>query len=331
MMHTIVSHEMLMVLRAVVPSFAIAFIGYLLGRWDKSVHQKMVSNLIYYLFSPCLIFSSLHKRAFDLREFTIIGGAVLVLIAAMFPLAAFFRKRAGVTENGYYLPIIFMSTGTLSLPISLLLYGNEGLAKAVMFHIVNILVMYSLGVYLVSGRADLFQILKIPALSATIIGIADSQLPFSHGTGQFSQILIMFEKIIEVIGFGAIPLLILSFGYSLNESKMSDMKDGITGGLLKIAGGPALAFLLVYLLRVSGILPVEKGMDVLRQLDFRTTEAVIILNAAMPGPIMAYLLNVKFDSCPRKAAAMLTMGTLGGIVSIPIVLQLINYFIFKQG
>lgn len=181
------THEMLMVIRAVVPSFAIAFIGFLLGRWDKSVHQKMVSNLIYYMFSPCLIYSSLHKRVFDAREFTVIGGAVLFLIAAMFPIAAFLKRRAGVAENGYYLPIIFMSTGTLSLPISLLLYGNEGLAKAIIFHMVNILIMYSFGVYLVSGRASLLNILKIPALSATIIGIADSQLPFTSGTGHVSQ------------------------------------------------------------------------------------------------------------------------------------------------
>lgn len=328
-MQTLVSNELLMVIKSIVPSFAIAFIGYLLGKWDNSVHQKTISNLIYYLFSPCLIFSSLHKRAFDVREFSIIGGAVLFLVAVMFPIAAFFKKRAAVQENGYYLPIIFMSTGTLSLPISLLLYGSEGLAKAVMFHMVNILIMYSFGVYLVSGSANLLQILKIPALSATVIGIADSQLPFTNGTGSISQLLTMFEKIIEVVGYGAIPLLILSFGYSLNEAKMSDMKDGITGGLLKIAGGPALAFLLIYLLRTTGIMPIEKGMDVLKHLDFRTTEAVIILNAAMPGPIMAYLLNVKFDNCPQKAAAMLTMGTLGGIASIPLVLHLINTFIMK--
>lgn len=328
-MQTLVSQEMLLVVKAIIPSFAIAFIGYLLGRWDKSVHQKTVSNLIYYLFSPCLIFSSLHKRTFDLREFTIIGGAVLFLIAVMFPVAAYCKRRAAIPERGYYLPIIFMSTGTLSLPISLILYGNEGLAKAVIFHMVNILVMYSFGVYLVNGSASVREILKIPALSATIIGIADSQLPFTNGTGELSQFLIMFERIVEVVGFGAIPLLILSFGYSLNESRISDMKDGVIGGALKVAGGPAIAFLLIYLLRTAGIMPMEQGMDVLRNLDFRTTEAVIILNAAMPGPIMAYLLNVKFDSCPQKAAAMLSMGTLAGIISIPLVLQLINAYIMK--
>ena len=69
--------------------------------------------------------------------------------------------------------------------------------------------------------------------------------------------------------------------------------------------------------------------SVLKNLDLRTSEAVIVLNAAMPGPIMAYLLNVKFDSCPGKAAAMLSMGTLGGIISIPIVLQLINVLILN--
>jgi predicted permease len=41
------SIEMLMVVRAVVPSFGIALLGYLLGRWDKSLHQKTISNLIY--------------------------------------------------------------------------------------------------------------------------------------------------------------------------------------------------------------------------------------------------------------------------------------------
>lgn len=321
-------NEMLIVASAVVPSFAIAFFGFLLGRFDRSIHQKTISNLIYYLFSPCLIFASLYRRTFDVQEFAVIGGAVVVLIAVMFPVAAFFKRRAAIADNGYYLPIIFMSTGTLSLPISYLLFGSEGLAKAVMFHMVNIMIMYSFGVYLVSGRARLIDFLKIPALGAAVVGILDSRFQFGAGPGLLSQGFAMGERIAEVVGFGAIPLLILSFGYSLNQSNLADMKDGVTGGLLKIVGGPVVAFLLIYLFRSTDILPVEQGMDVLRHLDLRTTEAVIILNAAMPGPIMAYLLSVKFDSCPQKAASMLTMGTIGGIFSIPIVLHLINWIIF---
>lgn len=328
-MSNIMSPELLLIFKGILPSFAIAFFGFLLGKWDESLHQKTISNLIFYVFSPCLVFTSLHKRSFDLREFCVIGGAVIFIIALMAPLAFLFKRKAGVQENGYYLPIIFMSTGTLSLPISLLMYGNEGLAKSVMFHMVNILIMYSIGVYIVSGKMSLLDILKIPALSAMALGIADAQFHFSYSAGFLSQMLGIAAKGVEIVGFGAVPLMILCFGYSLNSTKIMDMKEGLPGGLLKIIAGPMLALLLIYIYRASGIMPVGGSGDILFHLDNRTTEAVIMLNAAMPGPIMAYMLNVKFDSCPLKAAAMLSIGTIGSIVTIPVVFHLINRFIFN--
>lgn len=326
---SLLSPELMLVFKGITPSFAIAFIGFLLGKWDKSLHQKTISNLIFYLFSPCLVFTSLHKRSFDLREFCVIGGAVIFLIALMAPLAFIFKKRTGVQENGYYLPIIFMSTGTLSLPISLLLYGNEGLAKSVMFHMVNILIMYSLGVYIVSGKMSLLDILKIPALTAMLLGILDAKIQFTSGAGFMPQMLGVAAKGVEVVGYGAVPLMILCFGYSLNSTKKTDMKDGLPGGLLKIIAGPALALLIIYLYRETGVMPTGDVGDVMSKLDHRTTEAVIMLNAAMPGPIMAYMLNVKFDSCPLKAAAMLSISTLGSIVTIPVVFHFIHRFIFN--
>jgi predicted permease len=328
-MSSIFSPELMLVFKGIIPSFAITFFGFLLGKWDKSLHQKTVSNLIYLIFSPCLVFTSLHKRSFDLREFCVIGGAVVFLIALMAPLAFVLKKRSGIRENGYYLPIIFMSTGTLSLPISLLLYGNEGLAKSVMFHLVNILILYSLGVYMVSGKASFFDTLKIPALTASALGILDSKIHFSSGSGFLEQMLGVAAKGVEIIGFGAVPLMILCFGYSLNSTNKADMKDGLSGGLLKIVGGPLLALLLIYIYRATGVMPSAHTGDILYNLDNRTTEAVIMLNAAMPGPIMAYMLNVKFDSCPLKAAAMLSIGTLGSILTIPLTFHLIHRFIFK--
>ena len=323
------SPELILICKGIIPSFAITFVGFLLGRWDKSLHQKTISNLIYYLFSPCLVFTSLHKRSFDLREFCVIGGAVVFIIVLMVPLAFLFKKTSGIRENGYYLPIIFMSTGTLSLPISLLLYGNEGLAKSVMFHLVNILVLYSFGVYIVSGKASLKNILIIPALSATILAILDAKFHLSSNPAFAGQMLGVAVKGVEVIGYGAVPLMILCFGYSLNSTKKTDMKDGLPGGLLKIIGGPLLALLIIYIYRATGVMHAAGANDILLHLDNRTTEAVIMLNAAMPGPIMAYMLNVKFDSCPLKAAAMLSIGTLGSIVTIPLTFHLMQMFIFK--
>lgn len=323
------SDEMLTIIRAVLPSFVIALLGVMLGKLDskREMNQKTISNMVFYFFTPCLVFSSLHKRSFDFQEFAVIGGAALFLIAFMTPVAFYLKKQAGVKENGFVLPIIFMNTGNISLPIALLMFGNDGLAKAIMFHMMNILVLYSYGVYLVSGKTDLKQFFKIPALWATILGIiAATSNPAVPGA--VSDVYSIINKGIDVLALAAIPVLIINLGYSMSDIKLSTLKAGISGASLRLFGGPLMAFGLVYIFRMSGWTAVTPGMDPLVTLGYRTTEAVIILNAAMPGPIMAYLLNVKFENCPDKAASMLAVGTLGGIATIPLILSIITRYIF---
>ena len=324
----IVSNEMLLIIRAVLPSFTIALLGFMLGKFDsqREMNQKTISNMVYYFFTPCLVFSSLHKRSFDFQEFFVIGGAAFILIAIMTPVAFFIKKRAGVHENGYVLPIIFMNTGNISLPIALLMFGNEGLAKAIMFHMMNILVLYSYGVYLVSGKTDMMQFFKIPALWATILGVV-AAISNSAPPGIISDSYSIINKGIDVLALGAIPLLIINLGYSMSDTKLSTLKDGLTGATLRLFGGPLTAFGLVFCYRFIGWTPLTPGMDILSSLGYRTSEAIIVLNAAMPGPVMAYLLNVKFDNCPQKAASMLAVGTIGGIATIPLILSLITRFI----
>jgi predicted permease len=326
-MHT-ASSEILIIIQAVLPSFIIALLGFMLGKLDgkREMNQKTISNMVYYFFTPCLVFSSLHKRSFDFQEFAVIGGAAFVLIAVMTPLAFFAKKRSGVLENGYVLPIIFMNTGNISLPIALMMFGNEGLAKAILFHMMNILVLYSYGVYLVSGKTDLLQFFKIPALWATILGVvaATCNPVLPEAVGDLSAIA---NKGIDILALGAIPLLIINLGYSMSDTKLSTLQDGMTGALLRLLGGPLMAFGLVAGYRMIGWTPVVPGMDPLISLGYRTSEAIIILNAAMPGPVMAYLLNVKFNNCPQKAASMLAVGTLGGIATIPLMLSLIDRYI----
>lgn len=326
-MNEIFIDEILVIIRAVLPSFVIAFLGFMLGRLDsrREINQKIISNMVYYFFTPCLVFSSLHKRNFDFQEFAVIGGAAFIMIATMTPVAFFFKKRAGISENGYVLPIIFMNTGNISLPIALLMFGNEGLAKAILFHMMNILVLYSFGVFLVSGKTDCMQFLKIPALWATIIGITaattNHEVP-AYITGLYA----VLNKGIDLLAFGAIPLLIINLGYSMSDTRLSTLKIGINGAALRLIGGPLMAFGLVFFYRNLGWMPISGG-DPLTLLGYRTSEAIIIINAAMPGPVMAYLLNVKFDNCPEKAAAMLAAGTLGGMITIPLVLSAISRFI----
>lgn len=323
-----ISKQTFLIISAVIPSFAIAFAGFWLGRVDhkRELNQKSISNLVYYFLIPALIFSSTHKRAFDSSELFLLFGSALVMIVLMVPVALLMKRWVGVSRNGFILPIIFMNTGNISLPIALLMFGNEGLSKSIIFHIANIFVLYSAGVFLVSGRTDMKQFLKIPALYAMCAGIAVATLQMPDAV---KPAVIFIGKLTDIMGYGAIPLLIVNLGYSMSDIRLETLKTGIAGGVIRLVGGPILGFGLVLLLRFVGWTPVDPSLDPLLLLGYRTSEAVIILNASMPGPVMAYLLNLKYDNCPEQAAAMVAVGTLGGIVTIPFVLHLITIFIMK--
>jgi predicted permease len=315
------------IIQAVLPSFAIALLGYMYSIKDNTLDLKSIANLIYYIFSPCLVFSSLAKRSFQTQEFLMIGISVVVLIFSMMLITWVYMRFARITVNGFYLPIIFMNTGNIALPMALFLYGNDGLSKAILFHLINVIFLYSMGVFLVSNKTDIKEFFKIPFLHAAILGVIVATVPLSlpEGVGKY---LSLIGKGVDILGKGAIPLLILSLGYSLKKTKIADLKHGIVGAGLRVFLGPAIAFGVIAYFRYTGWAPIEQGYDLVQFADVRTTEAVIILMGAMPAPITSFLLNEKFDACPEKAASMVLIGTVAGIVTIPVVLTLSQRYIF---
>ena len=315
------------IIQAVLPSFAIAFLGYIYSVKDGTLDMKSIANLIYYIFSPCLVYSSLTQRTFQFQEFLTIGVSVVVLIFSMMLITWLYMKITRIEDNGFYLPIIFMNTGNIALPMALLLYGNEGLSKAIIFHLINVMFLYSMGVFLVSKKTDLKEFFKIPFLYAAILGVFAATVPMSipENIGKYISLI---GKGIDILGKGAIPLLIISLGYSLKQTRLADLKHGLTGAGLRIVLGPAIAFGLIAFFRHIGWSPMEKGYDLIHFTEMRTTESIIILMGSMPAPITSFLLNKKFDACPETAASMVLVGTLAGVVTIPLVLTLSHKYIF---
>lgn len=314
------------IIQAVVPSFAIALLGYIYSIKDGSLDMKSIANLIYYIFSPCLVFSSLAKRTFHFHEFLMIGVSVVILIFTMMIITWLYMKSGGIKDRGFYLPIIFMNTGNIALPMALFLYGNEGLSKAIIFHLVNVIFLYSMGVFLVSNKTEIKEFLKIPFLHAALFGVLVATAPIAipEDIGKYINLV---GKGIDILGKGAIPLLIISLGYSLKRTRLADLKHGMIGAGLRIFLGPSIAFALIACYRYIGWSPIEQGLDLTQINGVRTTEAIIILMGSMPAPITSFLLNEKFNACPEKAASMVLIGTLGGVVSIPLILALSHKYI----
>ncbi len=314
------------IIQAVLPSFAIVFLGYIYSVKDNTLDLKSIANLIYYIFSPCLVFSSLARRSFHFQEFLMIGFSVVVLIFSLMAITWIYMKIADIKGGGFYLPIIFMATGNIALPMAFFLYGNEGLAKAIIFHLINVLFMYSMGVFLVSRQTNFKEFFKIPHLYAAIFGVIVATVPFQV-TG-VTKYFSMIGDGIDILGKGAIPMLIISLGYSLKRTRVADLKHGMAGASMRIVLGPAIAFGLIVFYRYIGLAPIEQGYDLVLFTDVRTTESIIILMSAMPAPIASFLLNEKFDDCPEKAASMVLIGTLLVMITIPLIIAFSQQYIF---
>jgi predicted permease len=319
----------MMIIRAVVPCLVIIYIGFIVGRYDKTEHEKTLSSLIFFVFSPCLVFSALHRHVFHWQEAQVIGGAALLMVAAMLPVAWYLKRLGRVEDNGYFLGMLFMSTGSILPPMSFFLFGNEGLAKAIIFHLFISLLFYSLGSLLVVGITELRRVFRSPSIIAAALSIIVAVTPMSFPDG-VNGLLDGIEQGIDMVGYGALPLLLLSLGYPLSKLEPHQFSFGIPAALAKMVAGPVIAICIIFLFREIGLLSLEKDYFVIGYIDQRTTEAVLILGGAMPASMSSYLHCKWRGKHVSESLSAMFIGCVGGLLTIPCVLYLIERVIFAD-
>lgn len=318
--------EIRMMLRGFIPIVMILIIGIFIGRWDNSKHQQTLNKLTDYIFLPCLAFSAIHKHAFDPVEIFSIGAAVLMIMVGM-TVVSFFTLRDKVRGcSGNLLASVYMSSGSLLPPLAFVLFGYEGLAKAIYFHLFVTIFYYTAGRWMVSGRADFKSFFKTPLFHLIILGIAARNFPFSL-SDNIQELSWLLEKGIHLTAMGSLPLLIISFGYPLGLLKRSDANGGFVGGALRIVAGPLVALLVVCLYRMTGLTSMERGYDVLGYLDYSTTEALLLLGAAMPSSHRVICLAGDAGKAERGT---ILVSVTGAVITIPIVLLYILMYIFEE-
>jgi len=318
-----------MMLRGFIPIVIIVVIGVVIGRWDSSRHQLTFKKLTNYIFLPCLAFFAIHKHTFDSAEIFCIALAVLIIIGVI-TLVAVVVLREKFRGGSRNIPAtVYMSSGTLLPPLAFVLFGNAGLAKAIYFHFFVALAYHTLGLWMVEGKTDLKAFLKNPFIYLILLGIAAELFPFvmPEIVEEFAWLA---EKGIDLTAMGALPLLLISFGYPLGLLRLSDARGGLPGGVLRIIAGPLVALLVVYIYRRTGLLSMERGYDALGYIDHRTTEALLVLGAAMPTSNYAMRLEGDEVKAGKAETGTLLVSSLAGIITIPAVLLLILMLIFTD-
>ena len=278
-----------------------------------SLDIRTFSKLLFYLFSPVFLFRLLLETEISGQ---VLGQVVLFLLvfqAAQFVLAELIARLRGMPNdrrvalrNG----TMFYNAANYGIPLNQLVFRNDPYTLAVQLLIMlsqqfltNTLGIYSINARRAGWRQAFRVILSLPIIYAIplalVIRAADAQLPSFLYTSINYVADAFFGVALFTLGaqLGNMP-----WRFSRREAL-----DVSVASALRLAAGPALAWLTTLLLGIDGLLA-----------------AALIVSSAAPTSLYSMLIAVEFKNEPEFATQTVLVSTLLSMVTVTLVIQLLG-------
>ena len=297
--------------------------GYLLvrGKILSAKESGTLSKLLTNIGMPFLILSSALKLEFngELTKNIILIGVlgVLFILFMFFSTAAFCRDKNEKTRGMMRFSAIFANNGFIGIPLVAAVFGSDSIVMAyvIILNILNNVLMFTLGVYLVSGDKKAINVKKAllnPVLLAFLAGVALNLLGVNKFLPELQTYATHFSGIVT-------PLSMLVLGMKLAEVPMKKL---FTSGRMYYVSGlrlvlyPVLATLVLLLCNMVPVLNLG-------------TDGVLAFFVAYAMPV-AGLASAFADQYggDGENAVILTLGsTVLSVVTIPVLYWVLRLFV----
>jgi len=276
------------------PVFACSALGAAYGYFRRP-DMAVVNRLNMEFFAPFLVFWALMDKSFDFLAFRdlAIGGVAVVLGSGLLllPLAWLLR----INLKTFLPPMMFNNSGNMGIPLILFAFGESALQAAVVLFIIEMVLHFTVGFYILNHRTNPLHLLKMPMIQATILGLLFSSLHITLPDA--------LANTVKLLGQVSVPLLLFSLGVRLLEVNFRDWKLGTLGALAGPAAGLISAFLMA------------------QWLDLSTTHyALLLVFAALPPAVLNVLVAEQYQQEPDRVASIVLLGNLASLVIMPTVL-----------
>ncbi len=284
----------LRILSIVFPVFAIIGIGYLYGR-IKRPDIGVTNQISMDVLVPALVFAALASKDFDFAHYwqLALGGAGVILGSGLlaWPVARLLK----VDVKTFVPPMMFNNSGNMGIPLIVLAFGDAALGAAIILFLVEMVLHFSMGPYLLAHRMNLLQLLKTPVMAATVLGVAVSLsgtvLPDALYTA------------IKMLGDASIPMLLFALGVRLNQVSFKDWHIGAWSGVVAPLSGIVMVLMLMPFLDLD---PVQRS--------------ILLVFGALPPAVLNYLMAEQYRQEPEKVASIVLLGNLAALIVMPLVL-----------
>jgi predicted permease len=289
--------ELFKPLAPVISVFFLVSIGFFFARWKK-ISLASVTEVIVYLGTPSLVFTSLAGKPLFAGDLAILSSGLFIIFVLVGVWIVLYFRVFYFSSRGFALPALFMNAGNMGIPLALFAFGEPGMQRATLLFVMITFLQYSLGIYILHGRRNWTETFRLPLIYATVTGLL-----FNLYHVRIPDVL--FQPL-SLLGQATIPLMLVSLGYRLHSVRQLKLGHALGGAVLRIAGGFAAAYVAVELTGAAGV-----------------NRQVLLLYGCLPAAVINFVLTEKYGQDPELAASIVVLSTLISVVSIPLVLWLI--------
>lgn len=296
----------------IAPIFLIILLGYVIGKKFK-IDIFTLTKINLYVFVPALIFVKITETTITNELVGALGFTLLVIVIMNFVSMGVSRIRrhprpmASAMSNA----VMFYNSGNMGLPLIMLLFNEmpQAIAVQIMVLLAQNLTTNTIGLYKASRgsmniRQSLRQVMRMPSVYAVIIAFLLKLLPLDVSQAFFWPAAVFLNN-------GLVSIALFTLGVQLSRSKM-DFKnpDVYIASFLRLLGGPMMAYLLICLFGLEGLVA-----------------HVLFVSSSVPTAVNTSLIAVEFNNEPDFASQVVLTTTLLSALTMSIVIY-IAQFIF---
>jgi predicted permease len=279
----------------VFPLLAIVCVGYFYARrskGDEHVDLRSANTANIDIFIPALLFSVLSAESFQFTSYGYLALAAAAIVLGsgllLLPVCMFF----GLNKKTFLPPMMFNNSGNLGLPLVILAFGKDALPAAVVLFIVENILHFTAGVYLLNRKTRPLTLLKMPMIVATCLGLLWSYYSL--------PVYPAIRTAIDLLGQIAIPLMLFALGVRMTGVNFSHWKIGLVGAVLCPLSGLLMALLLLTIFSFDE-----------QQANY------ILLFSVLPPAILNYMVAERFQQEPEQVAAIVLIGNMASVLIVP--------------
>ena len=277
----------------ILPIILLGGAGFILAKL-LHIDSRSLGRVVFYIFSPVLIFDILIKNKLNLGEAAGVVGFTIAIILAMGVLTYLLGSLLKLERPALIAILItsmFANTGNYGLPLVSFAFGDTALPYASIYFITTTTLFYTLGVLIASlghmnFKEAVLGLFKIPTLYAVAIAVLINAWSITIPAPVF--------RAVELAAGGTIQLMLILLGVELSKVELSGNLRALQLSVaLRLLVAPLFAFLLAALFGLKG--PVRQGA---------------VIQASMPGMVSATVLATEYQLDSKLVTAVIFVSTI---------------------